>query len=150
MHTLFEEEKTTPLTTILKVTENFLKTKIISSEKDPFGIVLFNSLVSLNDMNLEGVNTIISVHPPNALTIKKIKEMYYKCNPELNKESFQKELNTLFAPNENINKNYINDALWVCHSLLKDYDKKVYKRRVFLFTDNDDPIKNDPQILMMM
>jgi len=44
MHTLFEEEHTTPLTSILKVTENFLKTKIISSEKDPFGIVLFNAI----------------------------------------------------------------------------------------------------------
>ena len=36
MHTLFDEEKTTPLTSILKVTENFLKSKIISSEKEHF------------------------------------------------------------------------------------------------------------------
>ena len=38
MNTFFEEEKTTSLTTILKVTENFLKTKIISNEKAPFGM----------------------------------------------------------------------------------------------------------------
>ena len=145
MHTLFDEEKTTPLTSILKVTENFLKTKIISSEKDPFGIVLFNTLISVNEMNLDGVNNIIPVHPPNAMTIQKIKEMYHKCNPDTNKDTYAKELNDLFTPNEDINKNYINNALWVCHSLLKGYDKKVYKRRVFLFTDNDDPIKNDSQ-----
>ena len=96
-------------------------------------------------MNLEGVNSIILVHPPKALIIKKIKEMYSKCNPELNKESYHKELNVIFSPNENVNKNYINDALWICHSLLKNNDKKVYNRRVFLFTDNDDPIKNDSQ-----
>ena len=145
MHTLFEEEHTTPLTSILKVTENFLKTKIISSEKDPFGIVLFNAMIPVNEMNLDGVNNLIPVHPPNALTIKKIKEMFMKCDPELNKDTFQNELNSIFAPSEDPQKNYINNALWVCHSLLKNFDKKMYKRRVFLFTDNDDPIKNDTQ-----
>ncbi len=58
--------KTTPLTTILKVKENYLKIKIIFSEKDPFGIILFNSLMGVKDMNLEEVNNIIPVHPPNA------------------------------------------------------------------------------------
>ena len=96
-------------------------------------------------MNLEGVNTTFPVHPPNAMTIQKIKEMYHKCDPEINRATIQKELNELFNPNENVNKNYINNALWVCHSLLKGYDKKMYKRRVFLFTDNDAPIKNDAQ-----
>ena len=88
-------------------------------------------------MNLEGVNTTFPVHPPNAMTIQKIKEMYHKCDPEINRATIQKELNELFTPNENVNQNYINNALWVCHSLLKGYDKKMYKRRVFLFTDND-------------
>ena len=145
MHLLFEEDNTTPLTTILKVTENFLKSKIIASDKDPFGIVLFNSLLAVNDMNLEGVNNIVPVHPPNAMTIKRIKEMYQKCSPQLNRDNYQKELSSIFAPNEDLTKNYINDALWVCHSLLKVYERKIYKRRVFLFTDNDDPIKNEQE-----
>ena len=71
--------------------------------------------------------------------------MYHKFDPEINRATIQKELNELFTPNENVNKNYINNALWVCRSLLKGYDKKMYKRRVFLFTDNDDPIKNEAQ-----
>lgn len=78
MNTLFEEEKTTSLTTILKVTENFLKTKIISKEKDSFGIVFFNSLMGFNNMNLDEVNNILHVHPPNALTIKKNKRNIFK------------------------------------------------------------------------
>lgn len=40
MHMIFEEDNTMPLTTILKVTENFLKSKIIASDKELFWIVL--------------------------------------------------------------------------------------------------------------
>ncbi len=40
MHMIFEEDNTMPLTIILKVTENFLKSKIIASDKELFWIVL--------------------------------------------------------------------------------------------------------------
>ena len=40
------QKLTTPISTLLKVTENFLKTKIISNQNDLFGIVLFNILIS--------------------------------------------------------------------------------------------------------
>ena len=71
MHAILEEEKTTPLTTILKVIESFLKTKIITNEKDSFGIVLFNTFKSNNDMNLDGVNNYLKISTPEATTIKK-------------------------------------------------------------------------------
>lgn len=56
IHIFLEKEKTTPLTRILKVVENFLNTKIITNEKDPFGIVLFNTSKANNKMNLDGIN----------------------------------------------------------------------------------------------
>ena len=100
MHTLLEEEYTPPLTNISKVTENFFEDKIISSEKDPFGIVLFNAMIPVNQINLDDVNNLIPVHPPNALAIKKIKEMFMICDPEMNKDTFQNELNSIFAPSQ--------------------------------------------------
>jgi ATP-dependent DNA helicase 2 subunit 1 len=144
MHAILEEEKTTPLTTILKVIESFLKTKIITNEKDSFGIVLFNTFKSNNDMNLDGVNNYLKISTPEATTIKKIKDIIRNCDPATNKEKYKRELNKIFLPNKD-KKNYINNALWIAHTLLKDYDKKIYKRRVFLFTDNDDPLKNNTQ-----
>ena len=134
--------KTTPLSTILKVTENFLKTKIITNQNDLFGIVLFNTSASDNEMNFTGVNNLFKIAAPNALIIKKIKLMATNCDPELNPENYKKELKDIFKPNEDSIPSCLDDALWSVHSLVKNYDKKSYKRRIFLFTDNDDPIKD--------
>ena len=133
---------TTPISTILKVMENFLKTKIISNQNDLFGIVLFNTTKSNNEMNFDGVNTLFKVEAPNAFNIKRIKIMSQNCDPEINKMNYKKELNEIFSPIEEITNSNLNNALWIVHSLLKNYDKKIYKRRIFLFTDNDDPISN--------
>ena len=133
---------TTPISTILKVMENFLKTKIISNQNDLFGIVLFNTTKSNNEMNFDGVNTLFKVEAPNAFNIKRIKIMSLNCDPEINKINYKKELNEIFSPIEEITNSNLNNALWIVHSLLKNYDKKIYKRRIFLFTDNDDPISN--------
>ena len=133
---------TTPISTILKVMENFLKTKIISNQNDLFGIVLFNTTKSNNEMNFDGVNILFKVEAPNAFNIKRIKIMSLNCDPEINKMNYKKELNEIFSPIEEFTNSNLNNALWIVHSLLKNYDKKIYKRRIFLFTDNDDPISN--------
>ena len=135
-------QKTTPLSTLLKVTENFLKTKIISNQNDLFGIVLFNTEIKNNEMDFDGVNALFKIEAPNALNIKKIKMMAQNCDPEINKDKYQDELNTIFKPLENNKINFLNNAIWYVHSILKNYEKKNYKRRIFLFTDNDDPITN--------
>ena len=135
-------QKTTPLSTLLKVTENFLKTKIISNQNDLFGIVLFNTEIKNNEMDFDGVNVLFKIEAPNALNIKKIKMMAQNCDPEINKDKYQDELNTIFKPLENNKINFLNNAIWYVHSILKNYEKKNYKRRIFLFTDNDDPITN--------
>ena len=138
------QKLTTPISTLLKVTENFLKTKIISNQNDLFGVVLFNTDKKDNEMNFEGVNVLFKIEAPNAFNIKKIKIMSQNCDPDINAINYRKELNEIFKPieQENININYLNNAMWIVHSLLKNYDKKIYKRRIFLFTDNDDPIPN--------
>ena len=144
MHMLFKDSsistKTTPLSTILKVTENFLKTKIISNQNDLFGMVLFNTAISNNEMNFDGINILFKIAAPNALIIKKIKILSQDCDPEINEEKYKNELNEVFKPVNDIKINNLSNALWMVHSMLKNYDKKSYKRRIFLFTDNDDPI----------
>ena len=69
------QKTTTPISTLLKVIENFLKTKIISNQSDLFGIVLFNTSKNDNEMNFDGVNTLFKIEAPNAFNIKKIKIM---------------------------------------------------------------------------
>ena len=138
-----QNQTTTPLSTLLKSTENFLKTKIISNQNDLFSMVLFNTEIKNNEMDFDGVNVLFKVEAPNALNIKKIKMMAQNCDPEVNKDKFQQELNDIFRPLKNAKNNFLNNAIWVVHSMLKNYDKKNFKRRIFIFTDNDDPIPDD-------
>ena len=138
-----QNQTTTPLSTLLKSTENFLKTKIISNQNDLFSMVLFNTEIKNNEMDFDGVNVLFKVEAPNALNIKKIKMMAQNCDPEVNKDKFQQELNDIFRPLQNAKNNFLNNAIWVVHSMLKNYDKKNFKRRIFIFTDNDDPIPDD-------
>ena len=151
MFNLIQDSSTTkqitPISTLLNVTENFLKTKIISNQNDLFGIVLYNTSKMNNEMNFDGVNVLFKIEAPNAFNIKKIKMMAQNCDPEINKDNFKNELNEIFAPIENgqnnqVKVNFLNNAIWIVQSLLKNYDKKNYKRRIFLFTDDDDPIPN--------
>ena len=143
MHFLFDKETTTPLTSILNIIEAYIKIKIMSNENISFGIILFNTSNSKNEMNLEGVNYLTQIHSPDANSIKKLKDISNKCNPLLNKENYLKELNTIFPIIENHEKNFINNGLIICQSLLKNYDKDEYKRRIFIFTNEEDPFKTD-------
>ena len=102
---------TTPISTILKVTENFLKTKVISNQNDLFGIVLFNTSITDNEMNFEGVNTLFKIEAPNAFNIKKIKLMSLNCDPDINKENYKKELDEIFKSIEDNKINYLNNAM---------------------------------------
>ena len=148
MHNLFidtnnENKKTTAITTVLTVAENFLKTKIITNEKDLFGLLLYDTSKTNNEMNFESVNQLIPISSPDANLIKKIKIFEQNTNPELCPETFNDTLKEHFDSKKDINKCFLSNALWICHSILKTYDKKNYNRRIFLFTDNDNPLNND-------
>jgi ATP-dependent DNA helicase 2 subunit 1 len=148
MHNLFidtnnENKKTTAITTVLTVAENFLKTKIITNEKDLFGLLLYDTSKTNNEMNFESVNQLIPISSPDANLIKKIKIFEQNTNPELCPETYNETLKEHFDSKKDINKCFLSNALWICHSILKTYDKKNYNRRIFLFTDNDNPLNND-------
>ena len=148
MHNLFidtnnDNKKTTAITTVLTVAENFLKTKIITNEKDLFGLLLYDTSKTNNEMNFESVNQLIPISSPDANLIKKIKIFEQNTNPELCPETYNDTLKEHFDSKKDINKCFLSNALWICHSILKTYDKKNYNRRIFLFTDNDNPLNND-------
>ena len=111
---------------IFNITENFLKTKIITNDKDLFGLFFFNAPKSSNSLNLEGVNILFNVSSLDALLIKKIKHLYNNYNHQPSNIQFS-----------------LNNALWVCQTELKAFDSNYYNRRIFLFTENDFPVLDD-------
>ena len=139
MHKIQNNLKTTGITSVLTVAEDFLKTKIITNEKDLFGLVLFNTSLTKNEMNFEGVNQLIDITPPDANLIKKIQNYEQMTNPILIPDDYENNLKENFPYFEKNTKSFLSNALWICHSMLKSYDKKNFNRRIFLFTDNDNP-----------
>ena len=137
---------------ILETAQGFLKTKIITNENDLFGLILYNintpslqmdmqdSNVKYNELKFEGVNVLIKPCPPDAGLIKKVKNLSDKSNPTLNKDHKQFLLENFPSSKKEIS---LNDALWICQTEFKNFDAKNFNRRIFLFTENDNPMVND-------
>lgn len=125
---------------VLLVAESFLKTKIITNEKDIFGLILYNTEQTVNNFNFEGINVKIPLSPPNAAIIKHLKELQQCTNPS-NDNNYLQNLRDIF-PNSKVEIS-LATALTVCHSELKNFDEKAYNKRIFLFTDNDNPMNGN-------
>jgi ATP-dependent DNA helicase 2 subunit 1 len=126
---------------IFVVAESFLKTKIITNEKDVFGLICYNYHVEKkNQLNFYGIDVRIPLAPPDAQLIKNIKILQHNTNPQINK-NYYNFLKTEFPKaKEEI---ALSNALWICHSEYKNFDPKKYNRRIFLFTDNDNPMNSN-------
>ena len=141
-----DNNKTTAISSVMAVAENFLKSKILSNQKDLFGLVCFNTSKTVNEMQFEGVNKLIDITAPDANLIKKIKIYKQTTNPNLCPNDYMNTLNEEFpsiaatTTTNSVSNSYLSNALWICHSMLKNYEKKNYNRRIFLFTDNDNPL----------
>ncbi|MCQ2817723.1 MAG: hypothetical protein MJ252_10705 [archaeon] len=132
-----------PISTILGVAENFLKTKIITNEKDYFSLILYNTEKCNNEPKFEGVDVMYNPDNPDAELIKRLKQLSELTDPKINPNDYEKQLNENFQPNHEKTKNYIGNALWICQSLFKDFDANRFTRRVFIFTNEDTPFKEE-------
>ena len=129
------------LNNVFAVAESFLKTKIITNEKDIFGLICYNYHVEKkNQLNFYGIDVRIPLAPPDAQLIKNIKVLQHDTNPSINK-NYANFLRSEFPyAKEEIP---LSNALWICHSEFKNFETKKFNRRIFLFTDNDNPMMNN-------
>jgi ATP-dependent DNA helicase 2 subunit 1 len=128
------------LSSILAVAESFLKTKIITNENDLFGIITYNTQKTNNILNFDGINVIIPLTAPDAKLIKDVKILSQNTSPNYNK-NYHQFLHAEFP--SRADETSLNEALWICHQELKNFDAKNFNRRIFLFTDNDSPMADN-------
>ena len=139
------------LENLFATAEGFLKTKIITNDNDLFSIILYNVFTQINkfedgkekynELNFQGINVLIKPTPPDASLIKKIKILAENSSPKRNKD-YLKFLFEKFPSSKT--EIALNEALWICQTELKHFDSKNYNRRIFLFTENDNPMANNP------
>ncbi len=141
---------------VFEIAENFLKTKIITNENDFFSLIIYNTAIKKNYLNFEGINIMFPLTAPDAQLIKNLKIISQNCQEKYNpkfmdfiQDNFPLYVN-ISHDNNNINKIEsditLNEALWICHSELKNLNQKDYNRRIFLFTDEDNPMSQEQNL----
>ncbi len=103
--------------------------KIISSCNDMMGVVLYGTRESKNQFDFNNVYIYQDIDTPDANRIKQLESMSNNSNVE----QFEKQLG--HAPK----KGSLHDALWTCQHLFSQVAKNVAYKRIFLFTNDDDP-----------
>ncbi|CAI2360743.1 unnamed protein product [Moneuplotes crassus] len=131
--------------TVIKAATGFLKSKIVSSNSDQTGIILYNCSKSLNSMNFESVYVLNALDRPNAENIKSL-------------ESLIDTENIRFSPSDE--ETHLSELLWTCDeqfTTLKEIGSpdgnsqptqteiSSYSKRIFLFTNEENPMSNSPR-----
>lgn len=123
------EEKCMPFELAIKCAINVMKNKIISSERDLIGVVLFGS-EQTTGTNFKHLYTLQNLEQPGAKSILEL-EALLKNGKEHFTKTYGHSLN--FS---------LSDALWSCSSMFSTCPVKLSNRRVLLFTNQDDPHHN--------
>ena len=78
------KDMTEAIPKIISVIEGFLKTKIITNEKDLFSLILYNTQSEKNILQFKGINNLIGICEPDARLIKEVKNLISKTDPNSN------------------------------------------------------------------
>ncbi|QDZ22805.1 ATP-dependent DNA helicase II [Chloropicon primus] len=112
--------------------ENFLKSRIIQSPHDKVAIVLYGTHGQSNEYGLDHVHVLEKLGSLSARYIRDVTE------------AFQRVEDLSYPGSEDHRGLSLKLALWTCSHMLKEYSKKDnVEKRVFIFTDDDDPCSGD-------
>jgi ATP-dependent DNA helicase 2 subunit 1 len=121
-----------PFELCVKCAKSVLLNKIVSSEKDLIGVVFFGTREDKNPSNFKNVYIYQDLDMPDAPRIKQLEEM-------LEDDGFQN-----FDQEYGHSDDYsLNNVFWTCSIMLSTSGSKLSHKRILLFTNNDDPHKND-------
>eukprot|EP01147_Barroeca_monosierra_P011025 gene11025-3095_t len=112
--------------TAIKAVHSALRNKIICSDKDLVGIVLFSTENRKNETDPEHVYVLQDLDVPSAEQIQQLQELCSETS----------ELLTICGTSDVY---ALNDALWVCGNLFSNVRSKVETKRILLFTNVDSP-----------
>ncbi|PRP84411.1 hypothetical protein PROFUN_08091 [Planoprotostelium fungivorum] len=119
-----------PFHNAIKCAMATLTDKIISSDSDLVGICLYGTKKKKNTNEFEGVYIFHDLDNPDAQVI-------LDCESIIAGDKFDQTVGST-------HKNFtFSDALWTCSTIFSANRTKVGHRRIFLFTNEDDPNGND-------
>ncbi|QRV75541.1 ATP-dependent DNA helicase II, 70 kDa subunit [Ceratobasidium sp. AG-Ba] len=123
------------LEVIFQAAVDLQKRKIIHGPADSVGILLFNTAETQGEIVKPNMYLYQPVSQINAPDIQKLIQLLNEA--EENHEVFS----TLFAPSEK--RVTMSNVFQTCIHVLRDGASKIAGKRIFLFTDDDDPEMGD-------
>ncbi|KAI1319829.1 X-ray repair cross-complementing protein 6 [Mortierella claussenii] len=126
-----EEDGEIPFYTAIKCAMTVQLNKIISSESDLVGIVLYGTEKSKNPNNFEHIYVLQDLETPDVNKIQQLETIDDKM------VNFDEEFGTS-------NGSYtLGEVFWTASSLFSSNAQRVGSKRMFLFTNEDDPHSED-------
>ncbi|KAF8953037.1 X-ray repair cross-complementing protein 6 [Haplosporangium bisporale] len=126
-----DQEGEVPFKTAIKCASAVLLNKIVTSETDLVGIVLYGTAKSKNANNFENIYVLQDLDAPD---VHKILQLESVENESFN---FDEEIGTSNG------KYTLGEMFWTATNLFGASAQKVGSKRVFLFTNEDDPHRGD-------
>ena len=130
------ENGDTSFANVIKLAASFVKDKIIHSRNDQIGVCLYNTRTSQNNSGFNGIHVYIPLDEPSANMIMQIEQLTDKGQQE---GVFERDIGTGDGKSCQLSQ-----SLWACSSMFAESNLKNSFKRIFLFTNNDDPCENDP------
>lgn len=126
------QEDMVPISEAIKGFNSFLKSKIISNNKDLVSLIFYNSDETKNPLNFKGIEVVIDLQTPSAKSIRETSKL-------------QEEYNSIKIKSEG-ESTPLYEALWTCSQIFKDKGSKDSTQRIFLFTSVDNPDSKDTDL----
>eukprot|EP01137_Pigoraptor_chileana_P010648 Opistho-2@318 len=123
------EDGSIPFQLALKCIKNTFEAKIIASDSDYLGVIFYGTRETKNPTNLKNIYVFQDLDRPGASQIMALEGLTAG-----DKKKFEKDIG--HAPADTAP---FGDALWQCVSLFSNSLQKVGMKRVFVFTNDDEP-----------
>ncbi|KAF8599114.1 Ku DNA-binding complex, Ku70 subunit [Ceratobasidium sp. AG-I] len=127
------------LEVIFQAAVDLQKRKIIHGPGDSFGILLFNSSETQGDIVKQNMYLYQPVSQINAPDVQKLLQLLNEA------EDNPQHFSTLFSPSEK--RVTMINVFQTCNHVLRDGAPKASGKRIFLFTDDDDPELGNEQTI---
>ncbi|KAF0883206.1 XRCC6 protein, partial [Crocuta crocuta] len=127
-----DEVELTPFDMSIQCIQNVYTNKIISSNQDLLAVVFYGTEKDKNSVNFKNIYVLQELDNPGAKRVRELDQF----KGEQGKKCFQ----DLIGHGSDYS---LSEVLWVCANLFSDVQVKMSHKRVMLFTNEDDPHRND-------
>ncbi|ELW64430.1 X-ray repair cross-complementing protein 6 isoform X2 [Tupaia chinensis] len=127
-----DEEELSPFDMSIQCIQSVYTNKLISSDRDLLAVVFYGTEKDKNSVNFKNIYVLQELDSPGAKRVLELDQF----KGQQGKKRFQDQMGH--------GSDYsFSEVLWVCANLFSDVQVKMSHKRIMLFTNEDDPHRND-------